>query len=603
MKALFSTKSEILFYNQHPAVIQRMLDYDYLCGREQPSVAAIVNPRSAGRQKIFFGQDEIILPVYKTIEAALAEHPRIDIMVNFASQRSAYESSKQALEHKNIRTIAIIAEGIPENQTRDLIRLAKANNKWIIGPATVGALKVGAVRIGNTGGTIQNIIDAKLYRPGSVGIVTVSGGMANEVFNIVSKFADGAYEGIAIGGDQFPGSSLLDNILRLEADDNVKMHVVLGELGGKAEYEIVAALKAGRIKKPMVAWCIGTVATLFKTEVQFGHAGARADSDLETAQAKNKALAAAGAHVPKTFNDFGKEIEKVFKKYVASQKDYQAPSDEVKQLPPMDFKEAIATGRVRRPRSVVSTISDDRGEEPTYNKRDISSYADKSLGHVINALWFKSELNKTVEEFIELCLKLTADHGPAVATAHNAIVTARAGKDLVSSLVSGLLTIGPRHGGAIDGAAIWALDAVGRELTAAEFVKEMKEKGQLIMGIGHRIKTVQNPDKRVVLLKKFAEKNLKQHRYLDFALEVERETLRKKNNLILNVDGAIAVIFLDMLEESGFKADAIRQIVDYGSLNAIFVLGRSIGIIGHTIDQKRLQEGLYRHDWDDILYL
>ena len=52
-----------------------------------------------------------------------------------------------------------------------------------------------------------------------------------------------------------------------------------------------------------------------------------------------------------------------------------------------------------------------------------------------------------------MILMLTADHGPAVSGAHNTIVTARAGKDLISSLVAGLLTIGDRFGGALDGAA------------------------------------------------------------------------------------------------------------------------------------------------------
>eukprot|EP00983_Pelagomonas_calceolata_P053486 1143307-Pelagomonas_calceolata.AAC.6 len=51
------------------------------------------------------------------------------------------------------------------------------------------------------------------------------------------------------------------------------------------------------------------------------------------------------------------------------------------------------------------------------------------------------------------CVMMCADHGPCVSGAHNTIVTSRAGKDIVSSLVSGLLTIGPRFGGAIDDAA------------------------------------------------------------------------------------------------------------------------------------------------------
>ena len=75
------------------------------------------------------------------------------------------------------------------------------------------------------------------------------------------------------------------------------------------------------------------------------------------------------------------------------------------------------------------------------------------------------------------------------AGAHNTIVTSRAGKDLVSCLVSGLLTIGPRFGGAIDDAARYFQDACDRELEPDDFVEEMKKKGIRVPGIGHRIKS------------------------------------------------------------------------------------------------------------------
>ena len=72
--------------------------------------------------------------------------------------------------HKNftfqIRTIAIIAEGIPENLTRQLIQEANQKNVTIIGPATVGGIKPGCFKIGNTGGMLDNILASKLYRPG-----------------------------------------------------------------------------------------------------------------------------------------------------------------------------------------------------------------------------------------------------------------------------------------------------------------------------------------------------------------------------------------------------------------------------------------------------
>ena len=63
------------------------------------------------------------------------------------------------------------------------------------------------------------------------------------------------------------------------------------------------------------------------------------------------------------------------------------------------------------------------------------------IGGVISLLWFQRALPKYVCKFFEMSLMVTADHGPAVSGAHNTIVCARAGKDLVSSLVSGLLTI------------------------------------------------------------------------------------------------------------------------------------------------------------------
>jgi citrate synthase len=81
-------------------------------------------------------------------------------------------------------------------------------------------------------------------------------------------------------------------------------------------------------------------------------------------------------------------------------------------------------------------------------------------------------------------------------------------------------------------------------------------------------------------------------------------TTQKRNTLILNVDGCIGVSFLDLLNASGsFSPQEIDEMVEIGYLNALFALGRSIGLIGHIFDQKRLKSGLYRHPWDDILYM
>jgi len=124
------------------------------------------------------------------------------------------------------------------------------------------------------------------------------------------------------------------------------------------------------------------------------------------------------------------------------------------------------------------------------------------------------------------------------------------------------------------------------------------------MGIGHRIKSKTNPDARVELLKKYATEHFTDHKILDFALEVEEVTTSKKANLILNVDGATACIFVDMMRSSGaFTSEEIAELINDGCLNGLFVLSRSIGLIGHFLDQKRLKQPLYRHPWDDITYL
>jgi succinyl-CoA synthetase alpha subunit/citrate synthase len=602
MKDLFTKNTKVIFYNEHPVPIQAMLDYDWICSKSEPCVSAIVNPKKSGFHKTFFGPKEILIPVFKTLEEAVLYDPKADVLINFASIRSSFESTKSALESKTIRTVVLVAEGIPENQTRELIRIAKVNKKWIIGPSTVGAIKAGVIRIGYSGGSSENIIESKLYQPGSVGVVTVSGGMSNEVYSIVNKNTDGVNEGVAIGGDTYPGSTLLENVLRLHDNNDITMLVVLGEIGGTDEYEIADAIKTGKIVKPVVAWVSGTVAELFPVEVQFGHAGARSGGRKVSAVAKNKALREAGAYVPNSFNQFGFLIKKVFEDNVKRQNDYKFPDPVTLQIPPIDFDNALRDGVVRRRTSIVSGVSDDRGEKLTYKGVDIDKIVEKPLSQTINALWFENRLDKTGMDFLELCLKLTADHGPAVVTAHNAITTARAGKDLVSSVVAGLLTIGPRHGGAINDSAKWQFKCVANKVSPTEFVKDMNSKGELIMGIGHRVKSVQNPDERVELIKKYAQKNLKKRAHLDYALEVESETTKKKNNLILNVDGAIGAVFLDILKANKYGDEEILELIEMELFNAIFLLGRTIGIIGHVLDQKKMKEPLYRHPWDDILY-
>jgi len=195
---------------------------------------------------------------------------------------------------------------------------------------------------------------------------------------------------------------------------------------------------------------------------------------------------------------------------------------EVPELP-MDYAKAVKQGKVRRPTCFVYTISDDRGEEATYGGVPISEVIEKgySIADVIGLLWFKREFPAWASNFIDMVIKVVADHGSAVSGA----LTARAGKDLMPSLATAILTIGPRFSGAINGAA----------------------------------------------------------RYFKMAKE-------------------IGVFLVDMFKSLGYSDKEIDEFINAGAFNAFFVLGRSIGFIGHILDEKRLGIPLYRHPWDDILY-
>lgn len=220
---------------------------------------------------------------------------------------------------------------------------------------------------------------------------------------------------------------------------------------------------------------------------------------------------------------------------------------------PMDYSWARELGLIRKPASFMTSICDERGQELMYAGMPISDVLNKNvgIGGVISLLWFQRALPPYVCKFFEMCLMVTADHGPAVSGAHNTIVCARAGKDLVSSVVSGLLTIGDRFGGALDGAARQFSEAYDSNLHPMEFVNAMRKKGQLIMGIGHRVKSINNPDVRVKIIKEFVMENFPAKPLLEYALEVEKITTSKKPNLILNVDGVIATSFVDMLRNCG----------------------------------------------------
>lgn len=588
---MFTIHSCAIIYWLQLSAAQHMLDFDYLSGREA-SVLGFVDPlKHSSVYKVFYGDKEILIPSFPHFESIPKSiSDRVDTCVNFASFRSAKKSTLEAIDSNIFQNIIIVAEWIPERQTLEVIEKNKKYWLNIIWPATVWAMHAWIFRAGNTGGSLENIIDSKLYQSGSVWFVSKSWGMSNELRRVIADRTNGTGLSIALGWDTYNIMDFPQALQIMQQDDSVKMIVMLWEIWGRDELKVAEMIQNWEINKPIIAWCIGTINEQINGEVQFWHAGAKSNKEEETASYKNKILKKSGAIVPTNYMDLWDTILKTFQSLNIQKKDTQDISDKIFQI------------KNRKKTLFTTTISDERWEELLYNGKKVSEFTQNpDIWRVIWNLWMKRELPEYACNFINTVLVLIADHGPAVSWAQNTIITARAGNDLKSSLISGLATIGSRFGGAIDGAGKYWLESIEKNISAEDFVNNMKESWENIPGIGHKVKSKFNPDTRCKILDTLAE-GFPQSKYLDFAKSVESLTLEKKSSLILNVDGYIAAILLDIFEDIWMTSQEKKIYVEAWIFNGLFLLARTIGFIWHAIDQKRLGEWLHRASWDSILY-
>ena len=591
---MFTKNSFACLYGLQIWAAQHMLDFDYLSDREASVVCFISPGKKYSLQKLFYWDKEILIPSFPNFESIPKNiFKKLDTLVNFASFRSANKSTLEAMETKYFQNIIIVAEWIPERQTLEIIE--KNKNLWlnIIWPSTVGVMRAWVFRAGNTGGSLENIISSKLYRWWSVGFVSKSGGMSNELRRVIADRTNGTSLSLGLWGDTYNVMDFPSAIKILEADSDTKMIVMLWEIWGRDELEVASMIGNWEITKPIVAWCIGTINEEIQWEVQFGHAGAKSNKQEETASYKNMILRKSWAIVPESYIDFWEKIEKTYIETSLWREQFQTE----------DITQKLTLIQSRRKTSFTSSISDERGEELLYNGIKISEFTQSpDIAEVIWQLWLKKSLPDYAKKFLNTILVLIADHGPAVSGAHNTIITARAWNDLKSSLIAWLSTVGPRFGGAIDGAARNWLRCMQEEISPENFMKDMKLKWEHIPWIGHKVKSKFNPDIRCEILDGLAW-NFPTSNYLNFAKSVEALTLEKKSNLILNVDGYIAAMLLDIFDDIWLTMNEKKMYIEAGIFNGVFLLARTVGFIGHAIDQKRLWEWLYRTDWWDIHYL
>jgi succinyl-CoA synthetase alpha subunit/citrate synthase len=484
----------------------------------------------------------------------------------------------------------VFAERLPERSALELRAAATERGVWLLGGASIGLVIPGVLKLGPIGGTQPSqLTHAALYAPGTVAVVSVSGGVTNELIHTVATSRHQLSFAASVGGERFTIATPAELLLAAQNDPATRQIVYFGELGGSDEYDIAALVEAGKITKPLLTHVAGRVAELFPTAPQFGHAGALAETPDESAAAKAAALSAAGVQVAPDFAGF-----------VSALADLPQPTD----APPVPAAADLLSAR--RPGIMSGSVSRDRPDGGVeVGGSDLLELArTRSLASIAATLWLgRDHISAELEQAVDFILRLLVDHGPYQAAAVNTITAARAGTNLVAALSAGLLTVGPRFGGAINAAAGTWLEGVRQSQDPATLVEDHAAAHRYIPGIGHRKYSRHAPDPRVAAILEHSDQ-LESCPFTDFALAVEAVTSRKRPNLTLNVDGAIAAVLLDLLHaKEGYSYEQLQGLVELEFFNAIFILSRSVGLMAHYFDQARLDEGLLRLSPEDVAFV
>lgn len=273
-------------------VTKHMLDYG------TPVVAGV----TPGKK----GQNVHGVPVYDSLKQACADK-EINTALIYVPPAFVYDAVMETIDN-NIKLVVVITENIPQHDAMKMLWECDNAGVRLIGPNTVGVINPkDRVKLGAIGG--DNV--ERCFVPGSVGVISRSGGMTAETSYMVKRAGLGVSTAIGVGGDSLIGTSPKDLLVLFEKDPETKAVVTFGEPGTTFEEDMAEFVSSGGFTKPLISCVAGKFTENMPEGTVFGHAGAIIEGGKGKPSTKVKMLREAGANVVDSYDDIITILQKL----------------------------------------------------------------------------------------------------------------------------------------------------------------------------------------------------------------------------------------------------------------------------------------------------